>query len=51
MAWHLVKLFTMNAGWLMLGAGLAIHAQLFRAAAAPAAGTVEPAPKPEQASA
>lgn len=30
MAWHVVKLFTMNCGWLLLGLGLAMHARLFR---------------------
>lgn len=29
MAWHTVKIFTMNGGWLLLGIGLAKHAGLF----------------------
>lgn len=27
--WHVVKLVAMNAGWLMFGLGLALHANLF----------------------
>ena len=29
MAWHVVKLVSMNAGWLLFGLGLALHANLF----------------------
>jgi hypothetical protein len=29
LAWHVVKLFAMNTGWLLLGLGLAIHARVF----------------------
>ena len=29
MAWHIVKIVSMNAGWLLFGWGVAIHAQLF----------------------
>jgi len=31
MAWHVVKLFAMNAGWLMFGLGFALHARLLAA--------------------
>jgi hypothetical protein len=51
LAWHVVKLFTMNAGWLMLGLGLAIHARLFGPVPALARTATESTPKPEQASA
>ena len=30
-AWHLCKLLSMNAGWLLFGLGLAIHARIFPA--------------------
>jgi hypothetical protein len=29
LAWHVVKLVLMNAGWLFFGLGLALHAKLF----------------------
>ncbi len=29
LAWHAVKLVTMNSGWLLFGIGLALHAQIF----------------------
>lgn len=29
MAWHVVKLVSMNAGWLLFGLGLALHANVF----------------------
>ena len=29
LAWHLVKLTVMNAGWLFLGLGIAMHAKVF----------------------
>jgi len=29
LAWHVVKLVSMNAGWLLFGWGLAVHAHLF----------------------
>ncbi|WP_338289626.1 hypothetical protein [Luteolibacter sp. LG18] len=29
LAWHVVKLVSMNAGWLLFGWGLSIHAGLF----------------------
>lgn len=29
MAWHTVKLITMNTGWLLLGLGIAMHAKIF----------------------
>ena len=29
LAWHAVKLVVMNCGWLLLGLGLALHAQVF----------------------
>jgi len=29
MAWHVVKLVSMNAGWLLFGLGLSLHADLF----------------------
>lgn len=32
-AWHSVKLVTMNSGWLLFGLGLAMHAQVFTATA------------------
>lgn len=28
-AWHAVKLVVMNAGWLLFGAGVAMHAKIF----------------------
>lgn len=31
MAWHVVKIVSMNAGWLLFGLGVALHAQLFGA--------------------
>jgi dipeptide/tripeptide permease len=31
LAWHVVKLVLMNAGWLFFGLGLALHAKLFPA--------------------
>ena len=31
-AWHCVKLVTMNGGWLLLGLGLAMHSKAFSAA-------------------
>lgn len=45
LAWHLVKLFAMNTGWLLFGLGLAIHARVLsagstaRPAAAPSVAT------------
>lgn len=30
--WHAVKLISMNAGWLMFGTGMALHAGLFETA-------------------
>jgi hypothetical protein len=36
LAWHVVKLFAMNAGWLIFGLGLALHSRLFSAADKPA---------------
>jgi len=48
MAWHVVKLCTMNAGWLLFGLGFAFHARLFApsrtATAATAAVTAQPKP-------
>lgn len=35
MGWHLVKLFSMNGGWLLFGLGLAIHARVFEPVATP----------------
>ena len=32
-AWHAVKIVSMNAGWLIFGLGLAMHAQVFTATA------------------
>lgn len=29
LAWHLVKLLSMNGGWFLFGLGLALHARLF----------------------
>jgi hypothetical protein len=29
MAWHVVKLVSMNTGWLLFGLGLSLHANLF----------------------
>lgn len=34
--WHAVKTFSMNAGWLFLGLGLAMHAGLFETTKSPA---------------
>lgn len=31
-AWHAVKIVTMNSGWLLLGIGLAMHSKAFSAA-------------------
>ena len=33
LAWHVVKLVTMNVGWLIFGIGLAMHANIFGAPA------------------
>jgi hypothetical protein len=46
MGWHLVKLFSMNGGWLLFGLGLAIHARVFEPAAAPRALAVTPQAEP-----
>lgn len=29
LGWHMVKLFAMNAGWLLFGFGVALHARVF----------------------
>jgi len=29
LGWHVVKLFTMNAGWLLFGLGVSLHARVF----------------------
>jgi len=29
LGWHVVKLFSMNAGWFLFGIGLALHARVF----------------------
>jgi len=34
-AWHCLKLVLMNGGWLLFGIGLAMHAKIFTAPAAP----------------
>jgi hypothetical protein len=46
MGWHLVKLFSMNGGWLLFGLGLAIHARVFESAATPRAVAVIPQVEP-----
>jgi hypothetical protein len=33
LGWHIVKLLTMNSGWLLFGIGIAMHAKLFTAPA------------------
>ena len=45
MAWHVVKTFTMNGGWLLLGGGLALHAR--RAGRAAAVPPIPTSTKPE----
>ncbi len=46
MGWHLVKLFSMNGGWLLFGLGLAIHARVFEPAPAPRVVAVTPQTEP-----
>lgn len=41
LAWHVVKLFTMNAGWLLFGIGIAWHARLLAFKTSPSA-TISP---------
>jgi hypothetical protein len=36
LAWHIVKVVSMNGGWLLFGLGLALHAGIFETAASPA---------------
>jgi len=36
LAWHVVKLFTMNAGWLFFGIGIALHARVLASQSSPA---------------
>lgn len=36
LAWHVVKVVSMNGGWLLLGLGLALHAGIFETAKSPA---------------
>ncbi len=36
LAWHVVKVVSMNGGWLLLGVGLALHAGIFESTASPA---------------
>lgn len=51
MAWHAVKILTMNGGWLVFGIGVAMHAKLLgkpapRRVPAPASPHNPPAPRP-----
>lgn len=36
MAWHVVKVVSMNGGWLLFGLGLALHAGIFETEKSPA---------------
>ena len=36
MAWHVVKVVSMNGGWLLFGLGLALHAGIFESEKSPA---------------
>jgi len=36
LAWHVVKVVSMNGGWLLLGLGLALHAGIFESTTSPA---------------
>jgi hypothetical protein len=36
LAWHIVKVVSMNGGWLLFGLGLALHAGIFETAKSPA---------------
>jgi hypothetical protein len=47
MAWQMVKLISMNAGWLLFGLGLAMHAKLFAAPAPRRSATTSPVPQHE----
>jgi hypothetical protein len=44
LGWHLVKLATMNLGWLLFGTGIALHAQIFPFPA-PKEKAVQPSPR------
>ena len=37
MGWHVVKVVSMNGGWLLFGLGLALHAGIFETQKSPAA--------------
>ena len=43
LAWHTVKLASLNSGWLLFGLGVALHAKLF--SLAPASRSPHPSPK------
>lgn len=36
LAWHIVKVVSMNGGWMLFGLGLALHAGIFETAKSPA---------------
>ena len=44
LGWHLVKLVTMNLGWLLFGAGIAMHAKVFPSPA-PHGKAAQPSPR------
>lgn len=44
LGWHLVKLVTMNLGWLVFGTGIALHAKVFPSPA-PYGKAVQPSPR------
>jgi hypothetical protein len=47
LGWHVVKLFAMNAGWLLFGLGVALHARVFAPASATLAPVAQPVRPPE----
>lgn len=46
LAWHCVKLTTMNTGWLMFGLGVAMHARIFSPLAVRSRAKAKPQSKP-----
>lgn len=46
LAWHAVKLVVMNAGWLLFGTGVAMHARVFGSKSAARSSRVEIRPHP-----
>lgn len=45
LGWHIVKVVSMNGGWLLFGLGLALHAGIFETEKSPAP-VVSPSPSP-----